>query len=98
MDAFKSLINYVSNPTILFTAILVGFPFVFPPTDWFYKVHKRLKIDKLWTSKGLIIMIAVTIAFFVFGLGDENFKKIVHNGRGSSSTSIYIYTLGPPVG
>ena len=77
MDAFKSLINYISNPTILFTAVLVGFPFVFPPTNWFYKVHKRLGIHKLWTKKGLIIMVAVTVAFFIFGLGDDNFKKIV---------------------
>ena len=76
MEAFKSLINYLSNPTILFTAVLVGFPFVFPPTNWFYKAHKKLGIDKLWTKKGLLIMVVVTVAFFIFGLGDDNFKKM----------------------
>ena len=50
MEGFKSLINYLSNPTILFTAVLVGFPFVFPPTNWFYKIHRKLGIDKLWTK------------------------------------------------
>ena len=65
MEGFKSLINYISNPTILFTAILVGFPFVFPPNDWFYNVNKKLKIDKLWTRKGLFVMVAVTL-FFLF--------------------------------
>ena len=77
MEGFKSLINYISNPTILFTAILVGFPFVFPPNDWFYNVNKKLKIDKLWTKKGLFVMVAVTIVFFVFGLGDSDFRSIV---------------------
>ena len=43
MEGFKSLINYISNPTILFTAILVGFPFVFPPNDWFYNVNKKIE-------------------------------------------------------
>ena len=77
MEGFKSLVNYISNPTILFTAILVGFPFVFPPNDWFYNVNKKLKIDKLWTKKGLFVMVAVTIVFFVFGLGDSDFRSIV---------------------
>ena len=77
MEGFKSLINYISNPTILFTAILVGFPFVFPPNDWFYNINKKLKIDKLWTKKGLFVMVAVTIVFFVFGLGDSDFRSIV---------------------
>ena len=76
MDAFKSLINYVSNPTILFTAVLVGFPFVFPPTNWFYKVHKKLGIDKLWTKKGLIIMVAITVAFSYLGLVTITLKKL----------------------
>ena len=77
MESFKSLINYISNPTILVTAVLLIFPFVFPPTEWFYKINKRLKMDKLWTGKGLFVMTAVTIAFFIFGLGDYNFQKIV---------------------
>ena len=77
MESFKSVINYLSNPTILVTAVLLIFPFIFPPTQWFYKINKRLKIDKLWTGKGLLIMTVVTIAFFIFGLGDYNFQKIV---------------------
>ena len=77
MEGFKSLINYISNPTILVTAVIVGFPFIFPPSNWFYRIHKKLGLDKLWTMKGLIVMTSVTIAFFIFGLGDDNFKKIV---------------------
>jgi hypothetical protein len=77
MEDFKSLINYISNPTILVTAVIIIFPFVFPPTNWFYKINKRLNIDKLWTGKGLLLMMLVTVAFFIFGLTDYNFRSIV---------------------
>ena len=77
MESFKSVINYISNPTILVTAVLLIFPFIFPPTEWFYKINKRLRLDKLWTGKGLLAMTVVTISFFIFGLGDYNFKSIV---------------------
>ena len=77
MEDFKSLINYISNPTILVTAVLIIFPFVFPPTKWFYKINKRLHLDKLWTGKGLLLMTFITVAFFIFGLGDYNFRSIV---------------------
>ena len=77
MESFKSVINYISNPTILVTAVLLIFPFIFPPTEWFYKINKRLRLDKLWTGKGLLVMTVVTISFFIFGLGDYNFKSIV---------------------
>ena len=77
MENFKSLVNYISNPTILVTGVLILFPFIFPPSNWFEKVNTKLKIYKLWSGSGLLIMTVVTIAFFVFGLGDYNFRSIV---------------------
>ena len=77
MEDFKSLINYISNPTILVTVVIILFPFVFPPTKWFYKINKRLYLDRLWTGKGLLLMTFITVAFFIFGLGDYNFRSIV---------------------
>jgi len=77
MENFKSLVNYLSNPTILVTGVLILFPFIFPPSNWFEKVNTKLKIYKLWSGSGLLIMTVVTIAFFVFGLGDYNFRSIV---------------------
>lgn len=77
MDAIKHFINVMSTPKIMFTMILLCFFFVFPPNDWFSKWNKRLRIDKLWTERGGMILFAVLLAFFVFGLTDPNFRLIV---------------------
>ena len=37
MEYIKNFIDFLSAPTISFTLLTVGFPFVFPPTDWFDK-------------------------------------------------------------
>ncbi|SVB11590.1 uncharacterized protein METZ01_LOCUS164444, partial [marine metagenome] len=47
IDSFKSVIDALSTPTISFTALTVLIPFVFPPTDWFDKINRKLGIWKL---------------------------------------------------
>ena len=61
----------------LFTSVLIIFPFVFPPTNWFEKWHRKLGLHHLWGTNAIIIAMVGMIAFFVYGLGDYNFQKIV---------------------
>ena len=77
MEIIKQIINTISSPTILFTIIFFTFFFIFPPNDWFYRWNKRLKLNKIWTNRGGIFIFAILFVFFVFGLMDENFRKIV---------------------
>ena len=37
--AIKSAIDALSAPTVSFTILTVLFPFFFPPSDWFEKIH-----------------------------------------------------------
>lgn len=77
MEAFKELVNTVSNPTILFTGTVVIFFFIFPPSPWFDKWHRRLGLHHLWTKKAFIVISVAMVAFFVMGLGDSDFRAIV---------------------
>ena len=77
MEAFKDLVNTVSSPTILFTATVASFFFIFPPTDWFDKWHRRLRLHYLWTKKAFIITTVTMIGFFIIGLSDPDFRSIV---------------------
>jgi hypothetical protein len=77
MESIKEFINFLTKPQIMFTAILVSFFFIFPPTDKLYKIHGRLGLNRLWTNKGGIWMFAILFAFFAFGLTDANFSLIV---------------------
>ena len=77
MDSFKEIVNYISNPTILFTTVVLVFPFIFPPSDWFEKWHRRLGLHHLWGTKFIVIAMLGMVAFFMYGLGDYNFQKIV---------------------
>ncbi len=77
MDSFKESVNYISNPTILFTAVVLVFPFIFPPSNWFEKWHRRLGLHHIWSTKFIIIAMLGLVAFFIYGLGDYNFQKIV---------------------
>jgi len=77
MDSFKEIVNYISNPTILFTTVVLVFPFIFPPSDWFEKWHRRLGLHHVWSTKFIIIAMLGLVAFFMYGLGDYNFQKIV---------------------
>ncbi|MCS5624751.1 MAG: hypothetical protein NZ748_02740, partial [Candidatus Marinimicrobia bacterium] len=67
IDSFKSVIDALSTPTISFTALTVLIPFVFPPTDWFDKINRKLGIWKLWTKPGCVVGMAFITFFFVLG-------------------------------
>ena len=73
-DFIDFLTSYGGAPTISFTLLTVGFPFVFPPTDWFDKKNKEWGVYKLWSNKGgLLILILITL-FFVVGYFDPYFN------------------------
>jgi len=77
MEIIKDFINYVSAPQIMFTGILLVFFLLFPPTDGLYKLHRKLRIHKLWTKTGGIVIFSLLFSFFVFGATDHNFVKII---------------------
>ena len=72
LDLLKDIINYLHNPTVAFTLLTVGFPFVFPPTDWFEKKHRQFHLDKLWTNFGGFILMLLLVGYFYLGFTDEN--------------------------
>ena len=67
IDNIKNIIDYISEPTISFTLITVLFPFLFPPTDWFYRINKKLKLYKLWTNTGGLLIFVLLTSFFILG-------------------------------
>ena len=72
--AIKSAIDALSAPTISFTLLTVLFPFFFPPSDWFEKIHRKLGFWRLWTKTGGITGLVLITAFFVIGYYDNNFN------------------------
>ena len=50
--AIKSAIDWLSAPTISFTILTVVFPFLFPPSDWFEKIHRKFGLWTTWTKPG----------------------------------------------
>mgnify|MGYP002875707291 FL=1 len=77
LQYLKDFIDYLSAPTISFTLLTVMFPFVFPPTDWFQKMHKKLGFHHIWTNKGGVAGILLITVFFVMGFLDKNFNIIL---------------------
>ena len=77
LDQIKDIIDYLSAPTISFTLLTVLFPFFFPPTDWFDKVNRKLRIYKIWTNTGGFFIFVLTTLFFYLGFNDENFSVIL---------------------
>ena len=77
MDFFKNIINAVSPPWISLPVLMLLVFFVFPPSDWFLKWHRRLRLDSLWTVTGLLIFLGLNLIVFGVGISDENFKLIV---------------------
>ena len=64
LQTFKDIIDILSAPTVSFTLLTIAFPFVFPPTDWFEKIHRKFGICRLWTKPGFYGgMIAITFFF-----------------------------------
>jgi len=77
LEAFKHLIDTLSKPTILVSFTFLIFFFIFPPTDWFEKWHRRLKFDGLWSVKSFWIISVLLVGFFVVGLSDSDFRAIM---------------------
>ena len=44
LQSLKEFVNIVSEPIISFTLLTILFPFIFPPTDWFDKIHRKSSI------------------------------------------------------
>jgi hypothetical protein len=74
IETFKAIIDTLSTPTISFTILTVLAPFLFPPTDWFDKMNRKLGIWKLWTKAGCAIGMASISFFFIIGYFDPNFN------------------------
>ena len=77
MDKIKDFINFISNPKIIFPMILGLFFFVFPPSNRLLALNKRLRLYKIWTKKGGMILFSILVLLFLFGLTDVNFRIIV---------------------
>lgn len=77
MEIIKHFVNLVCDPKIIFPILVIIFPFVFPPTDKFLALNQRLRIYKLWTKKGGILLFSTLLVLFLFGLTDTNFRLIV---------------------
>ena len=74
INLFKTSVDFLSAPTISFTILTVLFPFVFPPTDWFDKINRKLRIYKMWSRTGNIVALILITFFFVVGYFDPNFN------------------------
>ena len=77
IDTIKHTIDYISAPTISFTLLTVLFPFFFPPTDWFDKVNRKLRLYLLWTNAGGLFLMSLITGFFILGFNDVNFSIIL---------------------
>ena len=64
LDSVKHFIDFLTTPTISFTLLTVLTPLLFPPTDWFDKLSRKLRVHKLWTNKGGIL--GLTLIFLDF--------------------------------
>ena len=65
LDSFKLTVDYLSSPTISFSILTVLTPIVFPPTDWFDRLNRKLGFHLLWTHAGLAIAMLVITAFLL---------------------------------
>ena len=74
MDTLKHIIDTLSAPTISFTLATILFPFIFPPGDWFEKIHRKFGFWRIWTKPGLYITLGTITLFFTMGYYDKNFN------------------------
>ena len=77
IDLFKEFVNIASEPIISFTVLTILFPLIFPPTNWFEKIHYKLGFNYIWTNKGGIVMFLLTTIFFILGFTDPYFSIIL---------------------
>ena len=67
MDWFRSAVDWVCNPPILFTLIFV----------LFFVAYLWKKLSWIWTPRAAAVLFALGIAFVAFGMTDPNFRAIV---------------------
>ncbi len=77
IEFIKNTFDVISNPTISFTLLTILSPFIFPPTDWFEKYHRKFHLDKLWTNTGALVMFAGITLFLILGYTDKNAVTIL---------------------
>ena len=77
LETFKNTVDYLSSPTISFSILTVVTPILFPPTDWFDKLNRKLGFYLLWTKPGLVAAMSVITFFFIVGYMDTNFNVIL---------------------
>lgn len=77
METFKVIANQLLRPTVMLPVAMFTFLFFFPPTQWFEKWNRRLHLNAIWTPRGFLAVLAILVAFFAFGITDEDFRLIV---------------------
>ena len=80
LETIKHTVDYLSAPTISFSILTVVTPILFPPTDWFDNLNRKLGFYLLWTKKGCAVAMVVITAFFAIGYMDKNFSVILMKG------------------
>ena len=90
--AFKEFVNIVSEPIISFTVLTLVFPLLFPPTDFFDKIHRKLGLHYLWTNAGGYFMLIITTIFFYLGYTDPYFS-IILNKPDNFPIVLMVYTM-----
>ena len=80
LDTFKHTVDFLSAPTISFSILTIVVPILFPPTDWFDKINRKLGFYLLWTKTGCAVALSVITIFFAIGYMDDNFSVILMKG------------------
>ena len=78
IQAIKDIVNTLTDPVISFSILFVVFFFIFPPNNWFMRLNKKLRIEKLWTAKGGIVFFGILTGVLLFGIRfDETFRSVI---------------------
>ena len=77
LDVIKNSIDFLTTPTISFSLLTILMPLLFPPTDWFDKLSRKIGISSLWTNGGGIVGLVLITIFMIMGYTDEHFSKIL---------------------
>ena len=78
IQAIKDVVNTLTDPVISFSILFVAFFFIFPPNNWFMKLNKKLRIEKLWTAKGGIVFFGLLTGVLLFGIRfDDTFRSVI---------------------
>ena len=78
IQAIKDIVNTLTDPVISFSILFVAFFFIFPPNNWFMRLNKKLRIEKLWTAKGGIVFFGILTGVLLFGIRfDETFRSVI---------------------